>query len=78
MINPVSSVAAQKYIVGEQRNRLKKRNQKRNSGVSTITFTTFWDFLMIKQSFLSRQVKRNVIISNKLVYDTDPKIYRTN
>ena len=31
-------------------------------------FITFQDFLMVEQIFLSPQVKQNVIISNKLVY----------
>ena len=31
----------------------------------TIIFIIFWDFLMFYQIFLSRQVKRRVIISNK-------------
>ena len=32
---------------------------------STIIFITFWDILMVEQIFLSPQVKRSVIISNK-------------
>ena len=32
---------------------------------STIIFIIFWDILMVKQIFLSPQVKRSVIISNK-------------
>ena len=35
---------------------------------TTIKFIIFWDFLMVEQIFLSPQVKRNVIICNKLVY----------
>ena len=33
--------------------------------IPTIIFIIFWDFLMFYQIFLSRQVKRRVIISNK-------------
>ena len=36
--------------------------------LSTIMFIIFWDFLMLEKIFLSPQVKRRVIISNKLVY----------
>ena len=36
--------------------------------LSTIMFIIFWDFLMLEKFFLSPQVKRRVIISNKLVY----------
>ena len=32
---------------------------------AAIMFITFWDFLMVEQIFLSPQVKRSVIISNK-------------
>ena len=35
---------------------------------STIMFMIFWHFLMVEQIFLSPQVKRSMIISNKLVY----------
>ena len=31
-------------------------------------FIIFWNFLIVKQIFLSPQVKQSVIISNKLVY----------
>ena len=34
---------------------------------TTIMFIIFWDFLMVEKIFLSPQVKRSVIISNKLV-----------
>ena len=37
-------------------------------------FIIFWDFLLVEQAFLSPQVKRSVIISNKLVYTS----YRTS
>ena len=30
-------------------------------------FIIFWDFLMVQQIFLSPQVKRSVIITNKLI-----------
>ena len=33
----------------------------------TIMFIMFWDFLMVEQIFHSPQVKRSVLISNKLV-----------
>ena len=33
--------------------------------LQTIIVTIFWDFLMFDQIFLSPQVKRSVIISNK-------------
>ena len=36
-------------------------------GASTIMFI-IWDFLIVKQIFLSPQVKQSVIMSNKLVY----------
>ena len=36
--------------------------------LSTIMFIIFWDFLMLEKIFLSPQVKRRVIISNKLAY----------
>ena len=36
--------------------------------LSTIMFIIFWDFLILENIFLSPQVKRRVIISNKLVY----------
>ena len=32
---------------------------------SAIIFIVFWDILMVEQTFLSPQVKRSVIISNK-------------
>ena len=32
---------------------------------SAIIFIIFWDILMVEQTFLSPQVKRSVIISNK-------------
>ena len=35
---------------------------------STIMFIIFSDFLMFEQIFLSPQVKRNMTITNKLVY----------
>ena len=35
---------------------------------STMMFIIFSDFLMIEQKFLSPQVKRNMVISNKLAY----------
>ena len=34
----------------------------------TVVFIVFWDFLMFEQIFILPQVKRNVIISNKVVY----------
>ena len=33
---------------------------------ATIMFIIFWDFLMVDQIFLSQQVKRSLVISNKL------------
>ena len=33
--------------------------------IPTAMFIIFWDFLMVKQNFLSPQVKRSAIISNK-------------
>ena len=35
---------------------------------SSIMFIIFWDFLMVEAIFFSPQVKRSVIICNKLVY----------
>ena len=35
---------------------------------SAIMFIIFWHFLMVEQIFLSPQVKRSMIISNKLIY----------
>ena len=35
---------------------------------TTIMFIVFWDFLMVEHIFLSPQVKRSMIIGNKLVY----------
>ena len=35
--------------------------------VPTIIFIIFWEFLMVEQTFLSPQVKRRAIVSNKLV-----------
>ena len=34
-------------------------------------FMVFLDFLMVEQVFLSPQLKRSVIISNKLVYTSE-------
>ena len=34
----------------------------------TIMFIIFWDFFMVEQIFLLVQVKRSVVISNKLVH----------
>ena len=40
-------------------------------------FIIFWDLLMVEQIFLSPQVKRSVIISNKLVYAICLTSYQT-
>ena len=40
---------------------------------ATIMFMIFWDYLIIKEIFLSPQVKWSLIVSNKLVHT----IYRT-
>ena len=47
---------------------IKNRGSKTNPILTTITFIIFWDFLIVKKVFYSPQVKRSVIISNKLVY----------
>ena len=47
---------------------LPSRYKKQRKILQTIMFIIFWDFLMIEEIFRSPQMKRSVIISNKLVY----------
>ena len=46
----------------------RKWSKKWKNEKSTIMFIIFWDFLMIDQILLLPQVKRSLIICNKLVY----------
>ena len=43
------------------------KDKKQIKMLQTILFVIFWDVLMVDQIFLSPEVKRSVIISNKLV-----------
>ena len=45
-----------------------KQILKLKTSSSTIMFIIFSDVLMVQQSSISPQVKRNLIVSNKLVY----------
>ena len=41
---------------------------KYSEKATTTIFIIFWDILMVDKIFLTPQIKRGVIISNKLVY----------
>ena len=43
------------------------KDKKQIKILQTILFMIFWDVLMVDQIFLSPEVKRSLIISNKLV-----------